>query len=275
MSPIEFLKRPYRLYFRGLNWRWFAIRIRSKGCRLLQAANTFENPVFVSGCQRSGTTLLTSLISASPEIAKSHGGRDDELAGAYVLSGKTDPERPGRYCFQTTYLNECYREYLNIDGSFHLVWVLRNPESVVYSMVYNWARFPLNELFLGCGTPYMTEGDADAFTRKGLHSLSPIKRACYAFVGKAHQFLFLSSNLSPHMIASIEYETLVSSPAETTAALYGHLGLNYQNVRSIASISNETIGKASNLRNSDRETIRRLCAPVYGECLERSRSWSS
>lgn len=274
MSPINLLKRPYRLYFRALNWRWFSVRIRSRGCCLLHAANTFEKPIFVSGCQRSGTTLVTSLISASPDIANSHRGRDEELAGAYVLCGETNPGRPGRYCFQTTYLNECYLEYLSIDGHFNLIWVLRNPESVIYSMVYNWARFPLNELFLGCGKPFMTEEDANAFRRNGLLALSPIKRASYAFIGKAQQFLFLSERLPTQMITPIEYESLVSSPAETVTALCRHLRLSDRDIGSAASINKENLGKAINLCKPNRETIRRLCAPVYSECLERSRSWS-
>jgi hypothetical protein len=38
-------------------------------------------------------------------------GSDNELDAALILSGRVAHEPQGRYCFQTTYLNECYSEY--------------------------------------------------------------------------------------------------------------------------------------------------------------------
>jgi ligand-binding sensor domain-containing protein len=44
-------------------------------------------------------------------------GRDDELDAALILSGHVDHQQNGRYCFQTTYINECFREYFEACSS--------------------------------------------------------------------------------------------------------------------------------------------------------------
>ncbi len=265
-SVIKLTKRPYRLYFRGWNWIWFALSVRSKNCNLMQASNYFQQPVFVSGCQRSGTTLVTNLITASPDIARSHYGKDDELAGAYVLAGKRGPEQTGRYCFQTTYLNQCYTEYQSLRCDFCLLWVLRRPESVVYSMVYNWSRFPLNELFLSCGLQHLQDDDRERFRRRGIFGLSPLKRACYAYIGKCRQFLDLSRCLKGQRLISIDYDELVIDTQTVLSSLYRRLDIGSPATSDYDQLKSDTLMKSSELTSAEYSVIQFLCAEVYREC---------
>ncbi len=130
---------------------------------LLHRIDEFPDSVLVTGCQRSGTTALARAINASPAMVDYRFGRDDELDAAQILAGRVDHVPRGRYCFQTTYLNQCYGEYLEHRSPQRIVWVLRNPYSVVYSMVYNWGRFAFNELFAACGSPLLEGWTADLY----------------------------------------------------------------------------------------------------------------
>ena len=88
--------------------------------------------------------MLTRLIAGAPGFTRLALTADDELDAALALAGLIDLPVGSRYCFQTTYLNECYADYRMLGPGQRLIWVLRNPYSVVYSMLYNWGRFALD-----------------------------------------------------------------------------------------------------------------------------------
>lgn len=234
----------------------------------MEAADGFDRPIFVSGCQRSGTTLLTTLIASSKTVARSHTGRDEELAGAYVLCGDRRPESSGRYCFQTTYLNDSWQEYLELKSEYKLVWVLRKPECVVYSMVYNWARYPLNELFMSCGASFVQGRDIAAFHRFGLLALSPVKRACYAYVGKCQQFLKLSTEIGSDRLLLVEYGDLVSSPRKALHAISEFLEIDVPIASAYPVIKTSSVDNAAKLLPSDLKTIDEICALSYHSCAQ-------
>ena len=162
MSWLQRLQRYYRGRATINAWRRFGKKVRSNKCDLLKCLKNYPDSVLVSGCQRSGTTMLARLFTASEGMVKYYFGVDDEHDAALLLAGIEEKPQEGRYCFQTTYLNECYREYLNNDLSFKLIWVVRNPFSVVYSLLYNWDSFALDELFEACGVEVL---DTDAKQR--------------------------------------------------------------------------------------------------------------
>ena len=144
LVDLRYLKRDVMLALRtafGIgdiqSWKRFHKEVRLKGCHLLRMLGKFKNPVLVAGCQRSGTTILSRVITQSDGMVNYPSRPDDELDAALILSGVEEHESRGRYCFQTTYLNECYTEYFRDEYDYKLIWVLRNPFSVVYSMKYN------------------------------------------------------------------------------------------------------------------------------------------
>ena len=131
------------------NWQQFTDFVRLSNRPLLEHLDDFNEPVLVTGCQRSGTTMLSQILTESAGMVNYGSDNSLELDGALILSGHSEhePLPNGRYCFQTTYLDDFYHEYFDHQGRFKLIWVIRNPASVVYSLLYNWPPRSLEGTF--------------------------------------------------------------------------------------------------------------------------------
>ena len=132
------------------NWAEFHRIVKRPERALLGRLDDYDGSVLVAGCQRSGTTAVARLLSRSHDVADHTFGHDDELDGALLLAGYVDRFTSGKHCFQTTYLNDWFPEYFDHEA-FRLIWIVREPRSVVHSMLYNWKRGALNRLFDACG----------------------------------------------------------------------------------------------------------------------------
>ena len=99
-------------------WQQFSRDVRNKGCRLFDHLGDYPEPVLVTGCQRSGTTLLSQILRHSEGFVNFQTRKDDELDAALILCGREKFYGDGRYCFQTTYVNECYHEYFKYKANF-------------------------------------------------------------------------------------------------------------------------------------------------------------
>jgi len=231
---------------------------------LLTSAGDFIDPIFVSGCQRSGTTLLTRLIKESPEINDIQYTKDDELDAGYILAGYKSVGVAGRCCFQTTYLNECYGEYLGLNNAFKLIWVIRNPFSVIYSMAYNWSRFSLNELFLACGYR-----EACAAGYKGgplylLARLSAVDKACFSYRGKLNQLFELSEQLNECRLLVIDYDELIRYRGQVLRSIFGFVNVEYDE-KYASRIDAAPSRKAEKLSQAEKEKVRHVCADLYAK----------
>ena len=247
------LKHTYQLYRPVTNWRRFSLKERSKGCdHLFSTADLFSFPVFVSGCQRSGTTLVARAIRQSDQIADIDFTVDDELDAAYILSGQYDVDRSKRYCFQTTYINECYKKYATLKTKYYLIWVIRNPHSVVYSMVYNWARYPLNELFLSCGI-------SEAVIQK---KYTPVEKACYSYLAKNRQISWLMNNNQDGNILVIDYDDLIQNKGASLEATFDFIDLPYESKYS-AIINSGSVDKSRFLGQGEVDIINEICGDSY------------
>jgi hypothetical protein len=248
---------------RGDTWSWkrFHTEVRSRGCSLLAKLSDFSGAILVSGCQRSGTTILARIIRQSDGIVDFQVRGDDELDAALILSGVEGRSARGRYCFQTTYVNECYREYLDEAHDFKLVWVLRNPLSVVYSMKYNWSRFAFNELYEACGRKQLEE-DLGQGVRHGRILRSKTIRACLSYNAKQRQAMELMEGLGRERMMIVEYEGFIADRWVVLPAIYNFIHLPYQ-PRYAESLRTNSLKKADFLSESDREIVHDLCFPVY------------
>lgn len=250
------------------SWPQFAKKVRRNNDNLLKALPKLKNPIFVSGCQRSGGTMLASALTKRADIAEFGWSKDTELDGAQILAGVTPiPSRQvpePRFCFQTTYLNEQVDEYTRHVGNFKLIWLIRNPHSVVYSMVHNWKRFALNELFLSCGAELLDDDRARRLNRFGVLAIRPIERACFSYLGKLAQATELLKTLPPAEITTVEYEFLVTHKACIMEQLINFVGLPPSKATG-DEISKRSMNKASKLNTSERATVARLCEQAYEE----------
>ncbi len=244
------------------SWKLFAREVRSGGCELLKELHKFDNSVLVAGCQRSGTTALSRLITSSDGMINYWFGKDDELDAALILSGQVDHKPHGRYCFQTTYLNECYTEYFDHVQDYKLIWIIRNPFSVVYSMLNNWGRFAFNELFDACGAALLTGKELRRYERFGQLAVSRVRRACLSYNGKVSQIFQLQDKLPGSAFIVVEYDELVEHRTYILPQIYDFIGLEYKSEYD-KKLHGDSVNKAKRLSQKERQIIQNCCIPVY------------
>jgi hypothetical protein len=243
-------------------WRQFGRQVRSGACTLLQKLDKFPNSVLVTGCQRSGTTILSRIITTSDGMENYWFGRDDELDAALILSGRVAHMPRGRCCFQTTYLNECYPEYFQHDNGYRIIWVLRDPYSVVYSIIYHWNRFAFNELFDACGAALLDERAAHANRTFGRWAVPRLRRACLSYNGKLAQVFELVERLGRERIMVVDYADMVKERDRVLARIYQFVDLPYK-FEYAAKIHSNSVKKADRLSPAQRDIIAEVCVPVY------------
>jgi hypothetical protein len=242
-------------------WHRFGKERLATDSSFLKCLADYKDAVLVAGCQRSGTTMLARLITGSEGMVDYYFGVDDEHDAALLLQGRVEKPVEGRYCFQTTYLNECYLEYYKVDTPYKLIWVVRNPYSVVCSILYNWERFALNELFEACGRDLLEPLARRRYQLFGVNGLSRLERACYGYAGKTAQALELAEKLSVEQFRVVDYEHLVASKDKVLPKIYDFINLRYDTSYA-ARINTHSLDKANRLSKKQRKMIDRLCLPV-------------
>ena len=247
-------------------WQRFHRGVRRDGTPLLQNLERYPRCVLVAGCQRSGTTMLTRLIAGAAGFTRLELTADDELDAALALAGLIDLPQERRYCFQTTYLNERFGEYRVMRSDQRLIWVLRNPYSVVYSMLHNWRRFGLNELYRGCGVQTTTSA---RLRRSGMmwpFGPSRIEKACLAYRGKVAQILEIRRLLRPEQLLTVDYDNLIALPHEWLPRIFAFAEAQYDATYA-REVRVDSLKKADRLSASARRLVEQFALPTYRECI--------
>lgn len=246
---------------RSYTWPRFASEIRDTR-PLLSELERYRRSILVAGCQRSGTTALARVLMSVPGLKSAPALTcDDELDAALVLSGAAPYAASGRHCFQTTYLNQSFYEYLTMGSEHRLIWVVRDPVSVVHSMLTNWSAFALTELFEACGATALPEALRRRYLRWGAISIPALLRACYAYAGKTEQAILLSRQLGGRMRV-VDYAPLVSDRGSTLRDLFEFLELDYLPVYA-SGLHGGSLSKAKGLSERERMTVERICTSTY------------
>ena len=244
------------------SWQRFAKQFRQQGSLL----NAWPGvpAIFVSGCQRSGGTMLSEALCEHPDVQDTSWSTDAELDSAQLLAGHIPfpPITRSQVCLQTTYLNERFPEYLPHRDKYKLIWLVRNPTSVVYSMVYNWKRFALNEVFLACGTGHLDERYARRLARFGVLGVPPLVRAACAYLGKAQQAEQLYTDLGSQCMKLVEYEYLVKNKPTVVSSLVKFCGLDPMPDVG-AKINTKSLGKAARLNAKETALVADICGTSY------------
>lgn len=253
---------------RGIDsWRKFRRIVRASGQPLLGALPQFPGAILVTGCQRSGTTVVSRIIRSTDGISQFAFTKDDELDAALILSGRIKGLAPGRYCFQTTYMYDSYCEYTDRLSDQKIVWVLRNPLSVVFSMLNNWADSALNELFMGCGVRHLPEPYRYRLQLFGIRGVPRLHRACFAYRGKLDELSLLMGALPGNALTVIDYDELVAEPHSILGQVYQRLGLTYLE-RYGQQLNPASRDKAKQLAAGARRLIEETCLPGYRRARE-------
>jgi len=209
--------------------------------------------------------MLTRLISSSRGFRRFALTHDDELDAALILAGAIRLPAADRYCFQTTYLNERRDEYRLLGPDQRLIWVIRNPHSVVYSMVHNWRRYALEELYRSCGRD--AAGD-DAVVPRWQCLLGDgwAEKASHAYRGKAGQVFELRKMLGPDRLMVVDYDALVREPATWLPRVFAFIGVPADPVVA-ARVRRDSIAKSQRLSEAERALVDRLAQPTYERTL--------
>lgn len=251
------------------NWRQFIGKIRPKDSPLLIQTMGTGDLIFVTGCQRSGTTMVTDLFRLSNEIAPYQTALDSELEGALILGGYMDARpAPGkRRCFQTTYLDDHFTEYFTYSDQFQLIFVVRNPVSVVYSMLHHWTRrvylrnYALNDVFLNCGRKGLVKSELLRFRLLGSLGVSRLRKACLSYNEKTGQLFHIVSKLGERVLV-VEYDTLIQNKERMLPRLFKFVDLPY--APSFADhVKAGSLRKGASLSPRKQELIREACMKTY------------
>jgi hypothetical protein len=257
--PVTWNGRPIR------SWAAFHAIVKQPGRPLLAKLDDYADPILVAGCQRSGTTALARLLKRADGVVDHAFGHDDELDGALLLAGHATRATDGRHCFQTTYLNDRFREYFAHSG-FRLIWMLREPRSVVYSMLNNWKRGALNRVFDACGAEVLAAAGEPPSVRSAWLGPSRLMKACASYVGKTTQTTELVTRLEER-IAVVDYDELVAHKLELLPRLCEFAGVAFDS-RLAAGLHDRSVGKRDRLGARDAERVDRFCSSAYEQALE-------
>ena len=249
------------------NWNDFSENIRPNGCRLLKDIERFPSSVLVAGCQRSGTTVLARVVRNSEGFAKFQLTEDDELDAAIILSGQVDYHNSQRHCFQTTYLNECYTEYLDISESHKIIWLIRNPLSVVYSLLYNWSRKPLNNLFKGCALGLLSDSELKKYNALGPIAISRLRKAILSYIAKSEQIIYMADQLDPSRLLVVDYIDLVCNKEKVLPAIFSFIKHDYKECYKDM-IHSRSVNKGSKLSEKEAGYVEEFCLPFYQRTQE-------
>lgn len=253
------------------SWKKFSSTVRSTGLPMLKNIDIFPESIMITGCQRSGTTALTRVITQSDEVVDFRFSKDDELDGALILADEINYEpEPGRYCFQTTYLNERFIEYFMHKNGHKIIWVLRNPYSVIYSILHNWRDFAMNELFMGCGTEFLNEREKKWFKLFHKFSVSRIRRACYAYAGKTEQIYTLYKELGKKNFIVIEYDEMVNNKKILLPYIFSFINLSYRDEFG-AMLHTRSVNIKEKLSRREKIEIDKICLPVFENAMKFAR----
>ena len=179
-----------------------------------------------------------------------------------------------RYCFQTVYLNEKWREYRTLGANQKLIWVLRNPYSVVYSMVYNWKRAALARLYDSCVTQAVMPAKLRRSRWPWPIGPSRIEKACFAYSMKTSQIELVRELVPPSQLLVVEYDRIVEAPSAWLSRIFAFIEEPYDDAYARA-VRADSVRKADRLSDETRRMIERDAEPVYRKCLSLTDETSS
>ena len=241
------------------SWEAFDRHVRQPGIELLGHLDRYPDSILVAGCQRSQTTAVTDILSRSFRMNFHPQSPDAERDAGLILAGfYTQPS--AAYCFQTTYLNERYREYFD-HSKFKLIWVIRRPVPTVRSMLHHWRSSSLNRLYASVGHDHLDKvGGADArpWSRNWV---SPLKKACTSYIGKVSQTSEIYSVLGPDRMMVIDCDDIAQDPHAVFSNVFGFL----QRKPSVDCVGQwrKSGSAGGGLSEPQERFIQNVCADVY------------
>jgi hypothetical protein len=206
--------------------------------------------------------MLARIITQSAGMTNYWFGKDDELDAALILSGYVAHAPRGRYCFQTTYLDECYQEYYEHHAPFKIIWVIRNPYSVVTSLMYNWRPSSLSSTFSSCGAELLGGVEKKIYSIGGAKWVSRPRQASLLYKAKTLQLFELVEKLGPEKVFVVDYDELVLDSDMILRQIYQFVDLDYDPAYA-GKIHSKSLDKKSRLTEREKMIVKNIAEPVY------------
>lgn len=245
-----------------------------------------RTPVFITGCQRSGTTLLGLILDSHPKIR----GIDEDrfiLPSIYRYLCETLPADPEFISFKLP-MYAHMMSFLESLPNRRIIWCIRNPLDAVCSMAklqigdgeikVPWALHPKGGWLEITNTHWVLNGEqrkrldghiAEYIRlRDKLNKLSQTPEnlnridhrdcvfsgaLCWALKNELPS-LYKARNIDFHVV---RYEDLVSNPRERIAEILDYIGADWSEEVLMHHQLHEgtSIGKTSNTRPIDRKSV--------------------
>jgi len=247
------------------SWSDFNQVVKQSDRPLLARLDDYEDSVLVAGCQRSGTTAVARMLKRADGIADYGFGHDDELDGALLLAGYVGRLADGRHCFQTTYVDDRFSEYFEHAG-FRLIWMLREPRSVVYSMLHNWKRGALNHLHDACGAAATSGIERPRSMLGQWIGPSRLDKACASYIARTEQTFALRARLGSCM-AVVDYGDLVSHKDVLLPQVCEFAQIPYDRELT-RRLHGKSVHKGDRLAEWEAEYVDKACSAVYRRARE-------
>jgi hypothetical protein len=238
---------------------------------LLARLSDFPDAILVAGCQRSGTTVVTRILRDAVEMDCPNYTRDDELDAALILCGAIPFETTSRCCFQTTYVNDHFREYAE-HHDFRVIWILRNPEAVIRSMLYHWRRGALNRLFRACGRHALDDKGRRRFEQFGTLGFGRAEMACLSYNVKTAQVHEIAAALGPDRLYILDYDELISHSEDLLPDIFSFFSVTYDE-RFRQRLSKRKKPGRDQLDAKLRKRIHDTCEREYGRAVDLAKNW--
>lgn len=235
-------------------------------------------PIFIVGCQRSGTTMLVRLLTACPQM-RVYG---EESKEAFSKGVRIRPEAVIRslvhdspepiVIFKPLNDTQHVDDLLNIQPNAKAIWMYRHFHDVVNSMVEKWGDVQIeavrqiaNGIYSGPGAEALGECVSPenlVLARKlNKNGLSPVDAA--AFIWYLRNIIYYDLNLDADpAVLLCKYEDAVTDPERYIRRLFDFIGGAFSSGY-VAKVSSASIDKCAPPA-LDAE-IARLC----GELLDR------
>ena len=255
------------------SWARFDRAIRYSDSRLLQKLPTFPNAILVAGCQRSGTTAVTRILRTALGNKYPALTSDDELDAALILCGQSEFMSESRCCFQSTYLNNRFEEYFDHDN-FSLIWIIRNPQAVIRSMLFNWRRSALNRLFRSCGQSALDADARERFDRFGKFAFSRLQKACFSYSAKTAQVHPIAEHLGKERIYIVDYDDLLQNKEAELPALFQFANIPF-NDEFLGMLKSRESARRDRFDDRTKSQISEICDAEYHRARELARRWST
>ena len=208
----------------------------------------YPGALLIAGCDWSATTAITRLFKRLPPFADSSWGHDDELDGALLLAGRRERRAAGRNCFQTTYLRERYREYFEHDD-FKLVWIVREPQATVRSLLSSRSRaLPARNVLGLSGKSTAGQG------------ASRLEKACATYLASIRQTAELKERLGERL-AIVDYDELAADRNRLLPALCRFAGVTCD-AHVLRHLHGKSVRKGS-LASFEAAIVDQLALPAY------------